>query len=280
MIRLARIHRFVTVIAALSPLAAVPAAPAGVPDSPGPPAATAAAGEPQPFIVVRTPDGEDVVWLERQTARRAYIGLRLTELTPELREHFGAPRDRGLLVGRIVPDSPAAAAGLSVGDLLLALDGRPMASLAEVRALLFTRSPGDETEITYLRDGAETTVRVPLGSTERSQVDLSLLARLPGEVSIRRLVDEMRELSGDRWPGKVEIAPIAIDEERLEQVIAQLRRHAEAGVAAAARIAASAGAEAGSDAARQARERQRELLERRLRALERKIEELERRLRR
>ena len=44
-----------------------------------------------------------------------YLGVELVDLTPELREHFGAPRDVGVMVGRVEPGSPAARAGLEVG---------------------------------------------------------------------------------------------------------------------------------------------------------------------
>jgi hypothetical protein len=36
-------------------------------------------------------------------ARRGYLGMHLTVLTPELREHFGAPKDAGVLIARVVP---------------------------------------------------------------------------------------------------------------------------------------------------------------------------------
>ncbi|HEY3804251.1 MAG TPA: PDZ domain-containing protein [Kofleriaceae bacterium] len=46
------------------------------------------------------------------------LGLTVVGLTPDLRGHFGAPRDSGLLVAHVQKDSPAERAGIRVGDVL------------------------------------------------------------------------------------------------------------------------------------------------------------------
>src|SRR5580765_8248340 len=43
--------------------------------------------------------------------RRSRLGISLVDITPELRSHFGAPKDAGVLVGSVEKDSPAARAG-------------------------------------------------------------------------------------------------------------------------------------------------------------------------
>ncbi len=57
-----------------------------------------------------------------------YLGVRSIEMTPELRQHFGAPKDAGVLVGTVEPESPAAKAGIQVGDILTAVDGEGVGS--------------------------------------------------------------------------------------------------------------------------------------------------------
>ncbi|RMF73990.1 MAG: PDZ domain-containing protein [Acidobacteria bacterium] len=249
-------------------------------DPPAPPAPAPAAPEPErPLIVVRTPEGEQLVWVNEQpTARRAWVGIRLTEMTPELRAHFGAPEDHGVLISRVVPDSPAARAGLEVGDIVLAIDGRPVQGLAEFQRTVFEHEPGDDVTLTVLRDRRETAVQVELGVVERPQVDLGRIVLEGGRIRLDRLVDQVRALARVEPLRRVEIAPIAIDEERLEKVVEQLRRRAEADAAAAAAMEAAAADTEASRREQEALERRRELLERRLRELEKKIEELERRI--
>ena len=52
-----------------------------------------------------------------------YIGVRPVEMTPDLRIHFGAPKEAGVFVGKVEKDSPAAKAGLQVADIVTTADG-------------------------------------------------------------------------------------------------------------------------------------------------------------
>ncbi len=61
---------------------------------------------------------------------------------------------------------PADQAGLEPGDVILSLDGRPVNSGQELLAMLRSRSPGDEVEVEYDRDGQRETVTVTLGSSD------------------------------------------------------------------------------------------------------------------
>ncbi|MCU0304668.1 MAG: M20/M25/M40 family metallo-hydrolase [Thermoanaerobaculales bacterium] len=69
----------------------------------------------------------------------------------------------GVKVQQVLPGSPAEAAGIAAGDVLVALDGEPVADLRGYSALLKTKSPGDSVEVTILRDGGEVTVTATLG---------------------------------------------------------------------------------------------------------------------
>jgi S1-C subfamily serine protease len=60
------------------------------------------------------------------------LGLRIESMTPELREFFGAPEDQGVLVSSVVADSPAAEAGMRVGDVIVSVDGNDVSSPAEL----------------------------------------------------------------------------------------------------------------------------------------------------
>lgn len=53
---------------------------------------------------------------------QAHLGVMVMGLTPELRAHFGAPRESGLLVARVDQNSAAARAGVRVGDVITKID--------------------------------------------------------------------------------------------------------------------------------------------------------------
>jgi S1-C subfamily serine protease len=64
------------------------------------------------------------------------VGLQVTEITPALRLHYGAPEEVGVLVTRVESEQLAEAAGLEVGDILVRIDGKPIRSEREVRGNL------------------------------------------------------------------------------------------------------------------------------------------------
>ncbi len=82
-----------------------------------------------------------------------FLGVQLSDLTPELRTHFGAPEDLGVMVSKVVPDSPAERAGVQVGDIITAVDGEEIASGWELAHEIRSRAEGDEVDFEIWRDG-------------------------------------------------------------------------------------------------------------------------------
>jgi serine protease Do len=69
--------------------------------------------------------------LPRRTSPRGRLGVQTSELTPELAEYFGA-KDGGVLVARVTADSPAAKAGLKVGDVITSVNGDRVRDTSEL----------------------------------------------------------------------------------------------------------------------------------------------------
>jgi S1-C subfamily serine protease len=68
-------------------------------------------------------------WVARPSLR---LGLRVEDMTPELRSFFGAASNVGILVSSVQEGTPAEAAGVRVGDVIVALDGSPVDSRADL----------------------------------------------------------------------------------------------------------------------------------------------------
>jgi len=66
------------------------------------------------------------------------LGVQVAEITPMLRQHYGAPGDTGVLIVRIDPDKPGGKAGLAVGDILVRVDGQEISDRAELEERLVT----------------------------------------------------------------------------------------------------------------------------------------------
>lgn len=73
--------------------------------------------------------------------------------------------DAGALVASVVPGSPAADAGLEVGDLIVAIDGEDVTGFGDLGVMVRRHDPGEDLTLTVDRDGDEQDLTVTLGST-------------------------------------------------------------------------------------------------------------------
>ncbi len=84
---------------------------------------------------------------------RARIGVQVQPMTPELREFFKAPRDRGVLVVRVVDDSPAAKAGIRVGDVITDAGGEPLRQPFQLVHRVARADQDEPFELDIVREG-------------------------------------------------------------------------------------------------------------------------------
>jgi S1-C subfamily serine protease len=89
---------------------------------------------------------------------QGWIGVEAIDLSPDLREHFGAPREAGVMISRVVPGSPAESAGLTVGDVVYEVEGDPIRSGRELAIEIAGGGVDNRLEIRLARDGAKITV--------------------------------------------------------------------------------------------------------------------------
>ncbi|HXT21545.1 MAG TPA: PDZ domain-containing protein [Thermoanaerobaculia bacterium] len=118
------------------------------------------------------------------TGKRGFLGVDLLELTPELRRHFQAGDDAGVLVAHVESGSPAANAGLAVGDVLVSIDGKPVKSSWSLRDLIAPRKAGDEVTLSVVRDGARRELVATLVEREGQILEMGKLMKghlMPGE---------------------------------------------------------------------------------------------------
>ena len=98
--------------------------------------------------------------------RRGYLGVRsqAVELTEDLQKSAGRRQDSALLLVGVEAGSPAAQAGLLVGDLLLGLERRPVSGQQDLLERLHSTEAGQRLELELLRGGKPLTVAVTLGA--------------------------------------------------------------------------------------------------------------------
>jgi membrane-associated protease RseP (regulator of RpoE activity) len=87
------------------------------------------------------------------SAGKGRLGVLVMSLTPELRKHFGVAADRGVIIARVEPLSPAALAGVKPGDILIEVKGRTVSDASDVLAAIGEVPKGQTVSLKLMRDG-------------------------------------------------------------------------------------------------------------------------------
>ncbi len=102
--------------------------------------------------------------VEKGKVTRGFIGVMIQPVDEGLAKSFNLPDTKGALVSGVTPDSAAAKAGIKEGDFLVAVDGKAVESVNELRMAVAAIQPGQTTPIDLWRDGKKMTVNVTIGS--------------------------------------------------------------------------------------------------------------------
>ncbi len=110
---------------------------------------------------------------------RGWLGIAGRDVEPAV----GAAPLPGAVIGEVQAGTPASKAGLRAGDRILAVDGHPVESFADLRGRIAEHSPGAKIRVKTVRDGKDLDLPVTLGA-------------LPGDDELRRMADPRRPAPG------------------------------------------------------------------------------------
>ena len=122
------------------------------------PASVAAGPSNDPWSTGRPQTVERFEW----STAKGRLGVMVMSLTPELRKHFGAPEDRGVLVAHVESGTPAKMAGIEVGDVIVEVHGKKIDAAPDVLSALADVGKGEHTKIELVRDGKSRTLDATL----------------------------------------------------------------------------------------------------------------------
>lgn len=106
---------------------------------------------------------EVVANLRRQgTFPRGYLGVAIQPVASEMAELLGLEQAKGVLVGNLLPDGPAGAAGIQTGDVIVGLDGKKILDPTHLQRLIGWTPPGRPVSIVVIRDGKRRRMNVTL----------------------------------------------------------------------------------------------------------------------
>ncbi|MCG2589320.1 Do family serine endopeptidase [Rhodohalobacter sulfatireducens] len=96
---------------------------------------------------------------------RGYLGIGGSTVDRTMASALGLESARGVIIGEVLPDTPAANAGLREGDVIVSLDGEQVSAYRDFQVAIGSKKPGDEIALEIIRDGEEMEFEVEL--TER-----------------------------------------------------------------------------------------------------------------
>ncbi|NOT56122.1 MAG: PDZ domain-containing protein, partial [Deltaproteobacteria bacterium] len=112
-----------------------------------------------------------------------WIGIATQTLTPELASHFSLREKRGVIIRAVEPESPAARADLQRGDVMVALDGRPVVSSEDYLQRERTYTSGAQLRFRVVRDQKERDITVTAARFPQEKADALVWQLLGLEVT-------------------------------------------------------------------------------------------------
>ena len=114
--------------------------------------------------------------IEFGEVKRGQLGIKGTELTPDIAKAFNVDAQRGAFVSEVLPQSAAAKAGIKAGDIITSLDGKNITSFAELRVKIGTTAPGKQVKVGLVREGKPQSVTVTLEQSAQSTASAQLMS--------------------------------------------------------------------------------------------------------
>jgi serine protease Do len=120
----------------------------------------------------------------------SWLGIETREVTSDTVKEFKLPAERGVVVGRVAPNSPAAKAGLKENDVITELDGQRIEGSTQFRRMIREIPAGRTVQLTIWRDGRSETLSATLAQAEENH--RAWMGTQPGAFAFR--MPELKEL--------------------------------------------------------------------------------------
>ncbi|MGD2136992.1 MAG: DegQ family serine endoprotease [Gammaproteobacteria bacterium] len=132
---------------------------------------------------------------------RGWLGVLIQDVTLDLAESFGMRQPRGALVAKVLPDSPAEAAGIEVGDVIVTFNGHNVISSSSLPPIVGSTKVGIRVPVDIIRSGKKHTIRVELGELPEEETLASAEQPSPQRsnrigIGVAALTDDQKEELG------------------------------------------------------------------------------------
>ena len=124
----------------------------------------------------------------------SWLGIETQEVTADKVKQFKLPAERGVVVGRIAPDSPAAKAGLEENDVITEVEGQRVEGATQFSRMIHEIPVGRTIQLTIWRDAKSQTLSATLGEAE--QVHRGWMNTQPGAFAFTMPGVEIPDVQG------------------------------------------------------------------------------------
>lgn len=97
---------------------------------------------------------------------RGYMGIYGEDVSPEMAEHFGVKNRKGILVDKVIEDSPAGKGGIEKGDIIVKMNGKTADDWNNFRNEIARMAPGTKINLTVITNGEEKELSIELEAKE------------------------------------------------------------------------------------------------------------------
>ncbi|BCU79734.1 PDZ domain-containing protein [Luteolibacter sp. LG18] len=162
-----------SLVALVTPAFAIEGPPEEVPSIQAPAEASQPAAEdPAPVVPLRGGRVERRPEVRQAVANGAYLGLGSGAVPEILSAHIGLKPGEGVIVRSLDPTGPAAKAGFAINDVILKIDGKAIASHAELSGAVSAKHPGDELAVDFIHAGKQDSRKVILGTRPENEIGM------------------------------------------------------------------------------------------------------------
>src|SRR6202158_4008864 len=131
----------------------------------------------------------------------SWLGVETHEVTAGKAKELKLSAERGVVLGKIVPDSPAAKAGLKENDVVTEINGQRVEGAAQFRRMIHEIPAGRRSHLPACGDGRMQTISATLGKSEERHHAMRMMAPTPGTFAFR--MPEIPEIPSMEWNGSM-----------------------------------------------------------------------------
>lgn len=147
---------------------------------------------------------------------RGMLGVSIQNITESIAKSKGLSQEQGALVAQVQSGSPAAKAGIQVGDVITGFDGKKIYESPQLPPLVSMTAPGTEANVQIVRNGKPMTIKVKVGEMPRNGLTPEYLAGAPAATSgskllgltVQGITSDMRQQLGYKGNGGVVITDV------------------------------------------------------------------------